>query len=490
MDLKPFKELVKQRCGLIFEGVGEKPFVDGLRKRIVATGAENVSVYYARLYGDEHEFHELVSLLTINETYFYREPEQLQLLVDRLVPRILARKQDASPVRILSAGCSTGEEPYSVAMALREKYGESAAQLFHLAGGDIDKGALSKARTARFTEFSFRTLAPELRERYFERHGKWTWSVKADLRQQVHFHHLNLLDENYHHALRDYDIIFFRNVSIYFDTPTRLLIQRHLASLLKNDGCLIIGTAETLANDLGVLNMVEENGLFYFSKHPVAPVRRHIEVPVSPVRRKIATDWITAPSLPNRPQIAPSVAPPLSMTQPLANIDEALRLTREKRYDDAQAAIVRLLEQQPGATDALLLKAHILLQRKEYADAEEVALCVLKTEIWSIDAFVVLALAAKWRNQAEGAVKWFKQAVYACNECWPAHYYLAELYRIGNELEKARRSYRVALQLLSGEQAPGDGLSIIPLGLPPAEVRFLCEHQVAKIDGVRAGVAR
>jgi chemotaxis protein methyltransferase CheR len=485
MDLSPFKKLIKQRCGLTFEGVGEKPLVDGLHQRIAATGAENASAYCAKLRGDDHEFHELVCLLTINETYFYREPEQLQLLVDCLIPRILSRKQDASPVRILSAGCSTGEEPYSIAMALREKYGESAAQLFQLEGGDIDKGALGKAHTARYSEFSFRSLAPGLRDRYFERHGKWTWNVRADLRRQVEFHHLNLLDESYHHALQDYDIIFFRNVSIYFDAPTRRLIQQHLASLLKNDGCLIIGTAETLANDLGVLSLVEEGGLFYFAKQPGAPVKPQFEVPVFPVRDKAVTDWISAPSVPSRPFIAPPVAP-----QPAANIGEAMRLVQEKRYDNALAVIARLLEQQPGATDALLLKAHILLQRKEYAAAEESAQQALKIEAWSIDALVMLGLAAKWRNQPEDAVKWFKQAVYACHTCWPAHYYLAELYRAADEAEKARRAYRVVLQLLAGPQAPDDGLSIIPLGLPAAEVRFLCEHQLAKLDGVRAVAAR
>mgnify|MGYP001228304101 CR=1 FL=1 len=489
MNLTPFKELIKQRCGLIFEGVGEKPLVDGLHKRIAANGAENATAYYAALHGNDLEFHELVCLLTINETYFYREPEQLQLLADCLVPRILARKQDAAPLRILSAGCSTGEEPYSIAMALREKYGESAARMFRLEGGDIDKGALEKARVGRYSEFSFRALEPALRERYFERHGKWAWNVRADLHEQVEFHHLNLLDKSTHHALPDYDIIFFRNVSIYFDTPTRRRIQQHLAALLKDDGCLIIGTAETLANDLGVLNLVEENGLFYFAKQPLAPRRPHFEVPVLPERRKTATDWLAPAPLP-RPAVPERPAAPQSVAPSPANIDEALRLTREKHYEEALAIIVRLLEQQPVASDALLLKAHIQLHRKEYAAAEETAQRVLKSEAWSVDAFVVLALAAKWRNQNADAVKWFKQAVYARNECWPAHYYLGELYRADNELEKARRAYRVALQLLSGQPAPGDGLSIIPLGLPPTEVRFLCEHQIAKLDGLRAVAAQ
>lgn len=510
MDIAPFKELIKLRCGLIFEGVGEKPLVDGLCRRIDETGAENASAYCARLRGDEHEFHELVCLLTINETYFYREPEQLHFLTDRLVPRILARRRDASPVLILSAGCSTGEEPYSLAMALREKYGDSAARLFMLAGGDIDKNALTKARAARYNEYSFRSLAPELRSRYFERHGRWAWNVKDEVRQQVHFHHLNLLDEHHSHGLQDFDVIFLRNVSIYFDAPTRRLIQQRLSALLKEDGYLVVGSAETLANDLGVLKLVEEDGLFYFSKQqpailpssPLCPlgyaggrgaggegevVRKSINYPLpSPlplagegkrpaIQHKTVMDWVSP---------APVTPPPAS------GVDTALRLTREKRHDEAMTIIARSLEQQPGKTWALLIKAHILLNRKEYAAAEEAAQQVLKIEAWSIDALVVLGLAAKWRNQAADAVKWFKQAAYANHECWPAHYYLAELYRADNELDKARRAYRVALQLLSGHPVPGDGLSVIPLGLPAAEVRFLCEHQLAKLDGACAVAAR
>lgn len=508
MDLLPFKALIKQHCGLLFEGTGEKLLLDGLRKRIAETGADNALIYYSMLRGNDHEFQELVSLLTINETYFYREPEQLQLLVDCLIPRILSRKQDTSPVRILSAGCSTGEEPYSIAMILREKYGETAAQIFRLEGGDIDMCALNKARAACYSEFSFRSLAPELRERYFVRHGKGEWNAKAELRRQVHFHHLNLLDENYQNTSRDYDIIFFRNVSIYFDMPTRRLIQQHLASLLKDKGCLIIGTAETLANNLGVLPLVEEGGLFYFTNQPVASASRHVDVAVDPLSHRAAPERIFPSPVPGEPRVtqscslsvrdtlASSLPPPVrdtlspSLPPPVADsADEALRLIREKRYDNALEVISSLLELQPGATDALLLKAHILLHRKEYTVAEEIARRVLKTEVWSIDAFVVLGLAAKWRNQTADALNWFKQAVYACNECWPAHYYLAELYRADNEPEKARRSYRVVLQLLSGRFAPSDGLSIIPLDLPPAEVRFLCEHQLAKLHIMRTGKA-
>lgn len=493
MNLAAFKELIKQRCGLTFEGVSEAPLLSSLQKRITETGAKNAPAYYAMLLGDKHEFHELVCLLTINETYFYREPEHLQLLVDCLVPRILSGKQDDSLVRILCVGCSSGEEPYSIAIALREKYGESAASLFMLAGGDIDKDALEKAHIGRYTAFSFRSLAPELRERYFNRHDKWSWSINDEVRHQVHFHHLNLLDAHYPHELQNFDIIFFRNVSIYFDLPTRSIIQRHLATLLKDEGYLIVGAAETLANDLAVLNLVEEGGLFYFTKQHSGPAKPHLKTLKPPPRhirtpdRKLSSpapiplSASQAPTAPERAAPPQHLPPPLQITPVAAGIDEALRLTLEKRYDEAMAILAILLEQQPGSSAALLLKAHILLHRKDYAAAEENAQLALNTEPWSTDAFMLLGLAAKWRDQADDAVKWFKQAVYARNECWPAHYYLGELYRAGNKMENARRAYRVVLQLLSAQQTPDDGLAIIPLGLPVSEVRFLCTHQLAKL---------
>jgi len=509
VNLASFKQLIRQRCGLTFEGVAESPLLEGLQLRMAATGDVASSQYLERIERDELEFHELISLLTINETYFYREPEHLQFMVDRLIPRILASKQDDSPLRILSAGCSTGEEPYSIAIALREKYGESAAQLFTLVAGDIDKSALIKACAGCYTTFSFRSIAADLRERYFECRGEWAGCVRDDVRRQVHFHQQNLLDAQHPPSLQNFDLIFFRNVSIYFDISTRRIIQRHLASLLSEQGYLLMGAAETLANDLGVFNLVEEDGMFYFAKQLTAKSKPQQNLTPLPVRCQLDSEWefpavplklhrVPAPSSSAKsesPYLKPSPAVPPLLTSPTVlatfNTDEVLQLIEGKRYDQAMAALAVLLEQQSDASTGLLLKAHILLQRKEYTAVEETAQRVLKSEPWSIDAFVLLGLAAKWGNHVEAAVKWFKQAVYVCHKCWPAQYYLAELYRTGNEMEKARRAYRVVLQLLlTAQAATDDGLSIIPLGLPADKVRFLCEHQLAKLDDGRTVLAR
>ncbi len=502
IDLEPFKKLIKQRCGLILEGLAEEKLSTVLAQRLIVTKFGNSAEYYFHLQSSDDEFQDLVNLLTINETYFFREVEQLHLLTERLVPRLLMQRKDSQPLRILSAGCSSGEEPFSLVMALREKYGDEVSSLFSFAGGDIDTQALAKARSGRYNEFSFRGVATAIKDRYFD-HDGWDYHLKDEIRNRVEFQEMNLFAEEFPAALHDCDIIFFRNVSIYFDTQTRRIIQQNLASLLNENGCLVIGTAETIANDLGVLSLIEEDGLFYFSKGQlIVPVPA--TAPVFDFSRYVPSK-MAAPEQCDRPElpfvrcsppvasslpIAEVVVPVVAPFDPCCNIDEVQQYCREKRYKEAMAMIVILLEQNPGDASSLLLKAHIQLNSKEFELADASARQALETDPWSIDAFVLLGLAAKWRDLVKEAVRWFKQAVYARHECWLARYYLADLYRVGGESDKARREYRGVLQLLSQATVPDHGIKVLPLGIVHSELRFLCEHQLGKLGDQQRRVRR
>lgn len=500
-NLQPFKALIKERCGLTCEGNCEEKLARALDERSAAL-AINPADYYARLRGDQAEFQELVNLLTINETYFFREPEQINLLVEHIAPRLLAARGGKAPVRILSAGCSSGEEPYSLVMALMEKYGDNVSKLFSFVGGDLDTDVLHKARAARYTDFSFRGVPEKIRSRYFERDLRGH-ALKSHVKNLVSFHELNLLADSFPSALRDFDIIFFRNVSIYFDTPTRKIIQRNLASLLKDDGLLMIGTAETLANDLGVLPLVEEQGLFYFvkGKPPLAQAaifKPHhssettARFPLS--QRGIEGDFVVSKMV--KSPLAPplkrgeesAVAPELSVLKVPAkqkpSLDTARQHILEKRYDEALPELKALLLDDPNNIEALLLKAHALINRKAFVAAENLALRVLASNVWSIDALLLLGLAAKWQQHHDEAIRHFKHAVYSRHECWIAHYYLADLYRDSGESELACRAYRAVLQLLSGNE-PDTGVKYVPFGLPTKEIRFLSEHQLAKLCAVK-----
>ncbi|HEX5394619.1 MAG TPA: CheR family methyltransferase [Rhodocyclaceae bacterium] len=495
--LAPIKALIKQRCGLFFDGSNSDKLAQALSERMAETGFANVRDYHACLLTRAGEFQALVNLLTINETYFFREPEQIRLLVEKLVPRFLAR--NAGPLRILSAGCSSGEEPYSLVMALYERYGERVPQLFSFAGGDIDTTVLARARAGIYSSFSFRGLPAEIRDRYFEEEGR-SYRMAEKVRSRVVFYELNLFAETFPPALQGFDIVFFRNVSIYFDAPARKTIQQNLASLMKDDGILVIGTAETLANDLGVLPVMEEDGLFYFVKGNPPLSERGTSVPASAHAERraetpLALPWALPPVPDPVPLAVPAVPLPMPVSLPVmatavtrvadvatgvADLETVRILVREKRFDEALTIIESLLAANDADSAALLLKAHILINRKDFSTAASAAKQALEADAWSVDAFLLLGLAAKWQEQAEEAITWFRKAAYASQTCWPAHYYLGDLYRLRGDMDAAKRAYRVVLQLLGREGEPEAGTKVVPLGLPAAEIRFLCEHQLGK----------
>lgn len=457
--LAPFKDLVRRRCGLVFEGVAEATLANALGARQAACRSASRADYFARALVDEEEFRELVALLTINETYFFREPEQLALLVDRLVPRLLARRGTGRPLRLLSAGCSTGEEPYSLAMALAERYPDTVAHLFTIDAGDIDHHALAKARSGRYGDFSFRGVAPAIRERWFVSSGQHH-QLHERIRALVRFQRLNLLAEQLPEELHGVDVILFRNVSIYFDEPTRRTIQARLAGLLADDGLLLVGSAETLANTFGILHLVEEDGLFYFAKAGSPPPLRRRALPLPSSR--------PTPAAPPRP---PAPAP----VAPQAAIDTIRDLLRAKHFAPAAAQAQALAEALPQDARPPALLAFARMQQRDFDGARAAAEQALARDEWSLDAAVLLGLCAKWQQRGEEAVRRLRQAVYARPECWPAQFYLGELYRAAGNDEPARRAYRLALRHL----AAGDGGLLVPLGLPAAEVRLLCQRHLA-----------
>jgi len=132
MDLTPFRNLIRERTGLSFEDHQSAKFSRAIHEMVSKKGLESYAEYFELLLHNQNDFFDLINLLTINETFFFREPAHLRIFSERLIPELLQAKRSGMKVRILSAGCSTGEEPYSLAMALAEKYGMGIQNLFLL----------------------------------------------------------------------------------------------------------------------------------------------------------------------------------------------------------------------------------------------------------------------------------------------------------------------------------------------------------------------
>ena len=449
-ELAPFKELLLSTCGFGFANDRERTLQEALAQRM-ALGA-SAEEYLATLRSDPAELERLVELLTVKETYFLREPEHLDLLVDTLVPE--RRAEHPGPVRILCAGCSTGEEPYSLAMLLQDRTGLEG---MILTGVDLDASAIAKARQATYGRHSFRGMDPDFEARHFEDADPLHKRVKAAVRGQVTFAQLNLLSPSYPASLDQQDIILYRNVSIYFPRPVQEGIFRHLAALLKPGGYLLVGATETLFLDLGILSLIERNALYLFRKGPSAKPqdpRRNRRRPVS--------------------RTAPAAEPGFrSPKDPLA---EALACARSRLDGQALAILDGLLEQDPGHIQALALKASVLLAGERPGEARPVAEAALALDPCCLEPHLILGLIAHHQGDDLAAVKRFREAIYLEATCWFAYYTQAEILFAMGERSRARTGYKAALRLL------GTGAyhrSFFPLAFDPADCITLCRHRLA-----------
>ncbi|CAM4071447.1 protein-glutamate O-methyltransferase CheR [Vreelandella rituensis] len=474
--LAPFKTLVKERCGLHLEGLAEDRLAKALTQLRTAHALPDLQATYHLLESRESVFAALISQLTVNETYFFREPEQLDLVADTLVPRLLEQCTGTRPLRLLSAGCSSGEEPYSLAMALHERYGERTRALFHIDGGDLDSQILAKARRAEYSGLAFRTLSAPRRQRYFTPLGS-RYQLIPTIRDLVHFQELNLLSATLPEALGQYDVILFRNVSIYFSPETRRCIQARLKQWLKPEGILLCGTAETLGNDLGLFQLVEENGLFYFTQMPTGS-------PTALEPRPASTD-VPATSFPEPPELkGPALETP-APPNPVQTCEEIREHLQAEHWEHAEQALETRLAQHPDCRESRLIKAYLLFNRKAFEAANALLASLLEETPWSVDTLMLAGLVARWQQAPETAARHFRHAIYVAPECWPAHFYLADIYRmdaIGKDAAvRAQRGYSAVQRLLAGNRQPATGLVTIPPPLPPGDACFLAQRHLATL---------
>ena len=244
-EYRMFRDLFKAACGLWFGEDSRFVLENRLARRMRRIGVESYSAYHYLLRREatgEDELAAVIDELTTNETYFFRERSQLRALVEEIVPTQLARR--SGPVNVWSAGCSSGEEPYTIVMLALEAGLRPGVDL-RVQASDISRRCLAKAREAAYTENSFRETPPELRDRYFkEREG--AWALRPEVRQHVTFTRLNLLEAARFSLLGPLDVVLCRNVIIYFDRDTKKRVVESFGERLAPGGFLLLGHSESL----------------------------------------------------------------------------------------------------------------------------------------------------------------------------------------------------------------------------------------------------
>lgn len=250
-EFRLYCELLRAHCGLHFDESSRFLVEKRIARRIreLDLGSFSAYLYQLRSVGGDEEVAHLIDILTTNETYFFRERRQLQALVEEVVPALLLKQRGGSlrrPVSIWSAGCSSGEEPYSI-VALAMEAGLEPGRDFRVYASDISRPMLTKSRRGVYREASFRETSDELRGRYFtEKDG--LFHIRDEVKQHVDFIHLNLMDESKIALLGTMDVVLCRNVIIYFDSETKRQVIQTFHDRLRPGGYLLLGHSESLIN--------------------------------------------------------------------------------------------------------------------------------------------------------------------------------------------------------------------------------------------------
>jgi len=249
-EFRLLRDLISGYCGLYFEESSLYFLERRLQNRLEEKQLTSfLDYYYLLLYGQEkeEELGKVVDVLTTNETYFFREANQLKTFSEEIVPEVIERKKERRTLRIWSAGCSTGEEPYTLAMIALE-HRELQGWNIEIFASDISQRVLQTARKGVYGKSSFRSTEQYYEGRYFHRTDSSRSQIDDSVKKLVSFGHLNLLQPEQWTILAHFDIIFCRNVMIYFNLESKKKMVENFHQKLEEGGFLLLGHAESLMN--------------------------------------------------------------------------------------------------------------------------------------------------------------------------------------------------------------------------------------------------
>lgn len=244
------RDLIRNYYGIFFDDSSKYLLERRLSRRVMLLNLNDFRDYYRFLLYDskkEDELAAIMDILTVNETYFFREPNILKAFTEEIIPELRQNNQRLKKLRIWSGGCSTGEEPYTIAMLILED-GRFFGWDIEIIGSDISQRVLQVARKGIYGKNSFRQTDSYYIKKYFREEGEGLWRIKDTVKELVTFSYLNLLDPFRTKLIETMDVIFCRNVLIYFDMESRKKVIDMFYNKLRNGGYLLLGHAESLLN--------------------------------------------------------------------------------------------------------------------------------------------------------------------------------------------------------------------------------------------------
>lgn len=446
-----FRDLVEDRCGLHFDESRRTSLQAALGTRMRELGLDGPDEYYRHLCAQpaDDEFRKLINLVTITETCFFRDHLHFRLLQRHILPTLLAeRGGERKTLRIWSAGCSSGEEAYSVALTLWEMglYRAQRDWTFEIVGTDVNTEKLEAAGRGVYAPRALRHVEGDRLQRHFEQAGKH-FQLKDNVRRLVRFQYGNLTDEPTPQPSGErQDIILCKNVAIYFRPEMRRRLVRRLYEELNEGGYLLLGHSESLWQMENGLALVEHDGAFCYRRMPARPAaawpgplapetgRREARIPTkrrgpSPARQRAAgTSATPAPWVPAPEQAA-------------GQYDRCLAMLKAEEWTQAEAIVDALIQSSPAFVPAYLLRGGLYIHRGRYAQAEEQAECVLRLNDLEARAHLLIGMIAARDGRRDRAREALRRALYLDDSLALAYFWLGNLYRDRGDIERACGEY-------------------------------------------------
>jgi len=271
LDYDYLRKLLKDRSGLVLST--EKQYLVESRLTPLArrAGIASLGDLVAKLRGNNERLAvDVVEAMTTNETFFYRDKIPFDHFRDTIVPGLLAARARERRLRIWCSAASTGQEPYSLAMCLKEMKDKLTGWRVEILGTDLSNDVLEKAKAGVYSQFEVqRGLPIQMLVKHFSQVGD-TWHISPEIRAMVQYRPLNLLSDFAH--LGSFDVVFCRNVLIYFDQETKIGVLNRIARLLDPDGFLVLGAAETVVGLTDAFKpLVDKRGLYAPNKDAAKP---------------------------------------------------------------------------------------------------------------------------------------------------------------------------------------------------------------------------
>ncbi len=516
-DFQEFRSLIRQRTGLFFNERRRNDLKTGILKAFHYSSMKSLRDYYRALsesQGQSVLLKTLVSFLTVGETYFFRH---FDVIEREILPRLIKAHQHDRTVRIWSAGCSTGEEPYSVAMVLHHLLPKLREWNIFILASDININSLQYAREGVYRPWSLRSIPDWYKERYFEK-GEGLYILDPEIRSMVQFDYLNLVDECYPssaNGTHDLDLVFCRNVTIYFETETTIKVIDRFHRALKEKSYLAVGHAEPSSliydeyeteiypdsviyrkDSSASRDRKSRTGIRIRQEYPrTVPETIQVTPPLENLTKHITRltreePGISRKSDKERQELREKLA---KRTEELGRqygkktevekerreelteselFDQGIKAFQCREFQKASEMFDRVVVQSPGNGRALYMLGHVYANLNDVQRAIEYCRRAIEKDSLLIEAYYLLGLILKEENSFDESIRFLKKAIYIDLEFAIGYYELAVNYFKRGDMASGRKYIRETLRILK-KKADDERVGVLD-DLSARELKMMC----------------